>query len=280
MDYTTILVEFDDGVATLTLNRPEKRNAMNPVLGEEMTDALERLRNDPRCRVLVLTGAGKSFCAGMDLKEFFMDLRDDPAAYDRASRVAIEWRGRTLRLFPKPTIAMVNGHCFGGAFTIVEACDLAVAAEEAKMGLSEINFKMFPGGSVSKSMGNLLRPRDYKLYALTGRPFDGRRAAEMGFVNYAVPRDELRDNVMALAREIAAKDASALQATKEAYFHSLAMDWDSAMNYAGAMQAWHTQRQDDAFRNEGIGEFLDKKYKPGLGSADQARSGSGGDETN
>ena len=274
MEYRTIRVDFDDGVTTLTLDRPEKRNAMNPLLGEEMTDALERLRNDDRCRVLVLTGAGESFCAGMDLKEFFMDLRDKPAEYDRASRVAIEWRGRTLRLFPKPTIAMVNGHCFGGAFTIVEACDLAVAAEDAKMGLSEINFKMFPGGSVSKSMGNLLRPRDYKLYALTGRPFDGARAAEMGFVNYAVPRERLREDVMALAREIAEKDLSALQATKEAYFHSLGMDWDTAMNYAAAMQAWHTQRQNDAFREEGIGDFLDKKYKPGLG-ANPASAGDG-----
>ena len=242
---------------------------MNPLLGEEVSDALEQLRNDDSCRVLVITGAGGSFCAGMDLKEFFMDLRDKPAEYDRASRVAIEWRGRTLRLFPKPTIAMVNGHCFGGAFTIVEACDLAVAAEDAKMGLSEINFKMFPGGSVSKSMGNLLRPRDYKLYALTGRPFDGRKAAEMGFVNFAVPPERLREEVMALAHEIALKDSSALQATKEAWFHSLNMEWDTAMNYASAMQAWHTHRQNDAFRDEGIGDFLDKKYRPGLGSLDE-----------
>ena len=269
MEYKTILVDFDDGIATLTLNRPEKRNAMSPILGEEVSDALERLRNDDRCKVLVITGAGESFCAGMDLKEFFMDLRDKPAEYDRASRTAIEWRGRTLRLFPKPTIAMVNGHCFGGAFTIVESCDLAVAAEGAKMGLSEINFKMFPGGSVSKSMGNLLNKRDYMLYALTGRPFDGKKAAEIGFVNYAVTRKKLRANVMALAREIASKDGSALRATKEAFFHSLDMDWDSAMSYAGAMQAWHTQRQNDAFRDEGIGDFLDKKYKPGLGSNDE-----------
>ena len=213
-DYETLLVEFDDGVCLLTLNRPEKRNAMNPTLGEEITDTLERLRNDDRCRVLVITGAGESFCAGMDLKEFFIELQDKPAEYDRAHRVAVEWRGRTLRLFPKPTIAMVNGHCFGGAFTIVEGCDLAIVAEDAKMGLSEINFKMFPGGSVGKSMGNLLRPRDYMLYALTGRPMSGQIAADIGFVNYAVPRDKLRDDVMALAREIADKDPSALQATQ------------------------------------------------------------------
>ena len=269
-DYKTICAEFDDGVCLLTLDRPDKRNAMNPVLGEEITDALEKLRNDKRCRVLVITGAGESFCAGMDLKEFFIDLQDKPAEYDRAHRVAVEWRGRTLRLFPKPTIAMVNGHCFGGAFTIVEGCDLAVAAEDAKMGLSEINFKMFPGGSVGKSMGNLLRPRDYMLYALTGRPMTGKIAAEIGLINYAVPRQDLRDDVMALAHEIAAKDASALQATREIYTNSIDMNWDTAMNYALALQSAHTARQANAFREEGIGDFLEKKYKPGLGGHEDA----------
>ena len=269
-DYKTICAEFDDGVCLLTLDRPDKRNAMNPVLGEEITDALEKLRNDKRCRVLVITGAGESFCAGMDLKEFFIDLQDKPVEYDRAHRVAVEWRGRTLRLFPKPTIAMVNGHCFGGAFTIVEGCDLAVAAEDAKMGLSEINFKMFPGGSVGKSMGNLLRPRDYMLYALTGRPMTGKIAAEIGLINYAVPRQYLRDDVMALAHEIAAKDASALQATREIYTNSIDMNWDTAMNYALALQSAHTARQANAFREEGIGDFLEKKYKPGLGGHEDA----------
>ena len=270
-EYETLLVEFDKGVCILTLNRPEKRNAMNPALGEEITDALEHLRNDERCAVLVITGAGESFCAGMDLKEFFLELEDKPAEYDRAHRLAVEWRGRTLRLFPKPTIAMVNGHCFGGAFTIVEGCDLAVAAEDAKMGLSEVNFKLFPGGSVGKSMGNLLRPRDYMLYALTGRPMSGQNAAEIGFVNYAVPREDLRDNVMALAQEIAGKDASALQATREVYRFSLDMEWDTAMNYASALQAWHTTRQGNTFREKGIGDFLDKKYKPGLGGHENAK---------
>jgi trans-feruloyl-CoA hydratase/vanillin synthase len=273
MKYDTIRVDLADGVATLTLNRPEKKNAMNPRLHEEVTHALERLRYDDAARVVVVTGAGDSFSAGMDLKEFFIELKDKPAEYDRITRVSVEWRGRTLRHFPKPTIAMVNGHCFGGAFTIVGACDLATAAEDAKMGLSEINFKMFPGGSVSKSMGNLLRPRDYLWYAMTGRPFTGKIAAEIGFVNFAFPRERLREETMAAAREIAGKDPSALRATKDAYRHSLKMDWDAAMSYASAMEAQHVQRQSDAFRKEGIGDFLDKKYRPGLGGHEQAGRG-------
>ena len=107
---------------------------------------------------------------------------------------------------------------------------------------------------------------------MTGRPFDGKTAAEIGFVNFSVPLEELRETVMEAARDIAAKDPSALRATKEAYRHSLDMDWDTAMNYASAMEAQHTRRQDDAFRKEGIGDFLDKKYRPGLGGHEKVES--------
>jgi feruloyl-CoA hydratase/lyase len=167
----TVTVQIEDAVAIVTLNRPAKRNAMSPTLHLEMADVLEKLRYEPTSRVLIITGAGESFCAGMDLKQFFMDLKDNPPEFDRIFRIATEWRFRTLRYYPKPTIAMVNGYCFGGAFSIVEGCDLAFAAKEATFGLSEVNFKHFPGGSVSKSLANLLRPRDALFYAMTGRTF-------------------------------------------------------------------------------------------------------------
>src|SRR6201999_1804179 len=130
---------------------------------------------------VVITGAVDSFCAGMDLKEFFQELKDQPAEYDRIYRIAPGWPSRALRHFSHPTIAMINGFCSGGAFSIVESCDLAFAAEDAKLGLSEINFKGFPGGSVSKSLANLFRPRDALFYGLTGRLFDGREAERIGF---------------------------------------------------------------------------------------------------
>lgn len=262
--YETVLVDRVDGVTTITLNRPEKKNAMPPNLHLEMRELLERLTYDPETRVLVITGAGESFCAGMDLKEFFMALRDDPAEFARIRDISTEWRGRTLRYFPKPTIAMINGYCFGGAFAIVEGCDLAIAAEDAVFGLSEINFKHFPGGAVSKAIANILRPRDALFYALTGRPFDGKKAAEIGFVNYAVPRDQLRDETMALARELAAKDPLALKTTKDAYRHSLRMDWDDAMDYTTAKSNEKSYLQRDTWKDEGIGDFLAKRYRPGL----------------
>jgi trans-feruloyl-CoA hydratase/vanillin synthase len=264
MSYKTLLIEKSDGVAILTFNRPDKKNAMNPQLHEDMTAALEELRYDDAARVLILTGAGDTFCAGMDLKEVFYELRDQPARYDRVLRLATEWRGRTLRHYPKPTIAMVNGYCFGGAFSIVEGCDLAVAAEEATFGLSEINFKGFPGGSVSKSLANLFRPRDALFYGLTGRRFDGRTAASIGFVNLAFPAAQLRAETLKLAREIAAKDPAALRATKEAYRFSLEMPWEAAMNFAMAKEEELQHRQRIGWKTEGVGDFVQGKFKPGL----------------
>jgi trans-feruloyl-CoA hydratase/vanillin synthase len=264
MPYETLLIEKKNAVATVTLNRPAKRNAMNPQLHLDMTAALDELSQDDEAKVIVITGAGKAFCAGMDLKEFFVELKDDPKTYEKIWRLAVEWRGRTLRYYPKPTIAMINGYCFGGAFSIVEGCDLAFTAEDATFGLSEINFKLFPGGSVSKSLANLLRPRDALYYGLTGEPFDGKTAAEIGFVNKAFPEDQLLAEVTAVAERIAQKDYWALRATKDGYRHSLEMSWEAAMSYSMAKELELVQRQNDAWRTEGIGDFLDGKYRPGI----------------
>ena len=262
MEYETLLVENLDGVAVITLNRPEKRNAMNPTLHREMADLLEALRNDNAVRVLVITGAGPAFCAGMDLKQFFVELSDDPAEYDRIFRLATEWRGRTLRYYPKPTIAMINGFCFGGAFSIVEGCDLAYAAEEATFGLSEINFKHFPGGAVSKSLANLLRPRDALYYAMTGKSFSGTTAVEIGLINEAWSGAELRERTMEVAQCLREKDPEALRATKEGYRYSLEMTWEASIAFTHAKDVELKHLQNDG--REGIGDFLDGRYRPGL----------------
>src|ERR1700747_578719 len=106
MRLKTVEVSIQDRVAKVLLNRPEKKNAMNPQLHLDMVEVLEALRYDDAARVLVITGAGDSFCAGMDLKEFFHELKERPKEYDRVYRIATEWRSRTLRHYPKPTIAM------------------------------------------------------------------------------------------------------------------------------------------------------------------------------
>lgn len=272
MKLKTIEVSSHGGVAKVLLNRPEKKNAMNPQLHADMVQVLDALRYDRAVRVLVITGAGDSFCAGMDLKEFFHELKERPDEYDRIYRMATEWRSRTLRYYPKPTIAMVNGYCFGGAFSIVESCDLAFAAEDAKFGLSEINFKGFPGGSVSKSLANLFRPRDALFYGMTGRLFDGLEAERIGFVNKTLPHASLEDEVMQIAQEIAGKDPVALKATKDGYRYSLEMPMDAALNFSAAKEAEMTLRQGDAWRNEGIADFTQGRYRPGLGGHEAVKA--------
>ncbi|MEE8344278.1 MAG: enoyl-CoA hydratase-related protein, partial [Woeseiaceae bacterium] len=134
-----VLVEFEDGIAWVYFNRPEKRNAMSPALNTEMRATVETLATDDRCGVFVLSGKGEAFAAGMDLEEYFRATDDGPdTTLLNVRRVTEEWQWRWLRDYPKPTIAMVNGWCFGGAFAPVVACDLAFAAEGAMFGLSEI----------------------------------------------------------------------------------------------------------------------------------------------
>lgn len=159
---------------------------------------------------------------------------------------------------------MVNGYCFGGAFAIVEGCDIVVAADDAQFGLSEINFGIFPGGAVSKAVSNVMSQRNALFYGLTGRPFDGARAAEIGLVTYAVPAADLEEDVLTLAREVATKSAEALRATKEAFHLSRSSDWENSMSYAYARELAVTLRTADSWREEGITDFLEGKFKPGL----------------
>jgi len=267
-----IRYENVDGIVTLTIDRPEKRNAMNPEMHRQMHQALSTLRFDPEVRVLVITGVGESFCAGQDLKEYFYDFDQRQAKIEREQIRAIsnDWRNHILRLFPAPTIAAVNGWCFGGAFSIVCACDIAIAAEEATFGLSEINFRSIPGGMVTKNITEMLRPREGLYYALTGKTFDGKRAVEIGLATLAVPKARLMAEVYEHAELLKGKDAIALRQVKETFKISARMDYEEAYNYATAKAA-ETNYQQGRSGNmySEIGGFVKGEFKPGLGHKPQ-----------
>ena len=231
-NYQTVKVEKDNGITWVILNRPEKRNAMNPQLHYDMLDALTELETDPETQVVVLTGAGDSFCAGQDLREFFRALDNNPAERRRASWASQEWRWRRLFTFPKPTIAMVNGYCFGGAFTPLIACDFAVAAEDAVFGLSEVNWGIFPGGLVSRVLVDALSYRDAMYYIMTGDTFDGKKAAEMRLVTFAVPKAKLREDTVKLAKKLMEKNPHTLRAAKEVYKLCRTMDYSQEIGRA------------------------------------------------
>jgi trans-feruloyl-CoA hydratase/vanillin synthase len=266
MTWQTVEVEVADGIAWVTLNRPEKRNAMNPQLNTDMLDVLETLDADEDARVLVLTGAGDSFSAGMDLREYFRDVDEQPDHIQRkVRRDSMGWQWRTLRTYAKPTIAMVNGWCFGGAFTPLVSCDLAIAADDATFGLSEINWGIPPGGNVSRALAETVGTRDALLYIMTGRAFDGRRAAEMGLVNYSVPGERLREEVEALARDLLDKNPVVLRAAKLGFKHALGMSWEQAEDYFYAKLEQSQFLDTEGGREQGLAQFLDDKtIRPGL----------------
>jgi trans-feruloyl-CoA hydratase/vanillin synthase len=214
----------------------------------------------------VITGAGDSFSAGMDLKEFFRDL--DPLPYHkkiRLKRSAWQWQWKMLLNYPKPTIAMVNGWCFGGAFTPLVACDLAIAADEAQFGLSEINWGIIPGGNVTKAITATMPHRDAMYYAITGKTFDGRKAAEMRLVNESVPRSELRAKTRELAKLLCGKNPTVMRGTKMAVRLVQEMSWEMSNDYLMAKSSEAQFLDPERGRAQGLTQFLDEKsFQPGL----------------
>ncbi len=265
--YATVKIEKEDGITWVILNRPEKRNAMNAQLHFDMLDAITDLETDSETKVLVLTGAGNSWSAGQDLRGYFRDLDDKPAERRRASWASQEWRWRRLYTFPKPTIAMVNGYCFGGAFTPLIACDFAIAAEEAIFGLSEVNWGIFPGGLVSRVLAEAMTYRDAMYYIMTGDSFNGKQAATMRLVTFAVPQEKLRDETVKLAQKLMEKNPNALRAAKEVYKTCRTMDFWQAEDYMAAKGAALRATDPEKGREKGMKQFLDDKtYRPGFGA--------------
>jgi trans-feruloyl-CoA hydratase/vanillin synthase len=186
----------------------------------------------------------------------------------KAQRSSYGWF-RRLRWFERPTIAAVNGWCFGGAFGPLYSCDLAIAADEAVFGVSEINWGIIPGGNVTKVLAELMNFRNAMYYILTGETFDGKKAAEMGLVNYSVPHAELKDAVRKMAGKLLDKNPETLKAAKDAFRRVLEMPVDAAEDYLVVRQEALNWLDKSGGRNEGLKQFIhDKTYKPGLGAYD------------
>lgn len=269
--FKALCVEINDGIAWVVFNRPEKRNALNPTMNLELRDALEALELEEAARVLVLTGAGESWCAGMDLKEYFREVDKAPEiVVEKVRRDASMAGWRLLRMYSKPTIAMVNGWCFGGAFCPLVACDLAIASETAIFGLSEVNWGIPPGNVVSKALADTMGQRKALEYIMTGDTFTGKQAAEMGLVNKAVPLEQLRDETVALAGKLLAKNSVVLRAAKQGFKRCRELSWEQSEDYLYAKLDQSLLRDPERSRDKGLSQFLDEKsFKPGLGSHGQ-----------
>ena len=268
-----VLVDIEDGIAWVTLNRPDKRNAINPGIVWEMNAVLDAIEEDDAVQVVVITGSGDAFSAGQDLKEYFREPdAGPPLDRERLYRANAAWQWRRMMYFPKPTIAMVNGWCFGGAFQVLIGCDLAIASEDATFGLSEINWGIIPAGIVTKSLAEVMSQRDAMYYIMTGETFTGTQAAEMKVVNMAVPASELRARTKKLADTLKEKNPFVLRSAKTAYHHVKTMSWDTALEYLMAKSDQTKYRDPERGDQKGMQQFLDdKSYRPGLQSYDRKR---------
>ena len=247
-----LLREDNDGVTTLTLNRPKQYNALAEIVLDTLQKELEKIANDESVRVVVLAAKGKAFCAGHDLKE----MRSQPdesyynALFDKCSRMMM-----TIHRLPQPVIAKVQGIATAAGCQLVAICDLAVAADTARFATSGINVGLFcstPAVAVSR---NLSRKKALEIL-LTGEFIDAQTALEQGLVNRVVPLEALDAEVIALAEAIKAKSPVAVKTGKEMFYRQLEMGIEEAFHYASQVMACNMMAED---AGEGIDAFIEKR---------------------
>ncbi len=264
----TVAYDVIDRIAWVRFNRPDKRNCMSPTLNRDMMEVLDLLEFRDDVGVLVLSGEGTAWSAGMDLKEYFRETEAKGLGAQPSGAARELWLVAAPALVPKPTIAMVNGWCFGGGYGPLFACDLAFAADEAQFGLSEINWGILPGGGATKVATELLPFRKAMYHAMMGENVDGKTAADWGLVNEALPLADLKARVTEVANVLLKKNPVALKATKDAVRRVGVMSCDDAEDYLIRAQE-AANSFDNEGRKEGIKQFIDDKtFKPGLGAYD------------
>jgi enoyl-CoA hydratase len=252
MVYQNILLETTDRIATLTVNRPDKRNALNQATRDEILHALDSLQASGDSRVLVITGTGdKAFIAGADIGEF----EGRTALTQRESM-----KGRrifdAIEEFPKPTIAMINGFCLGGGMELALACDLRFAGDNARLGQPEINLGIIPGGGGTQRLTRLVGEGKAMELILTGDLIDAAPAKGIGLVNDVFPALELRNRVYALAARIAEKSPIALRMAKEAVKTAARMNLREGLDRETDLFCLTFGSEDKA---EGVRAFLEKR---------------------
>ncbi len=239
----SVLLEVDDHVALLTLNRPESMNAMNASLSRGLSAGLTRIDEDPEIRVGIITGNGRAFCAGADLKE--RARGGDSGAGWHSVEAYLDGYGRPPQPTMKPLIAAINGHALAGGFELALRCDLLIASNNATFGLPEIVHGFFPGGGGPQRLPRTI-PRAVAMeMILTGDPIDAETALRCGLVSRVVTPDELLPTVKQIAARIAEHNPLALRAVKEVTDGSDDMTLQQALRFGSALR-WIVGQTDEA----------------------------------
>lgn len=250
--YETITVERRDRVAVVTINRPEKRNALTIKTRAEGAAAFDELRDDEGVRVVVITGAGdKAFVAGADISEFA-----GRTALDQREVMAARSLFTAIDTFPKPVIAMINGYCLGGGCELALSCDLRVASQSASFAQPEINLGLIPGGGGTQRLTRLVGEGKAMELILTGDLIDAQTAFRIGLVNAVVPAADLEAHTMELANRIAQKSPVALRLAKEAVKLASRSTLDEGLRREVDLFALCFSSSD---KEEGVRAFLEKR---------------------
>ena len=248
----TILMEREGRVAILTVNRPDKLNALNDQVREDMLAALAQIENDDSLGVVVITGAGeKSFIAGADISEFEGRTPFDQRHAMRSPRIF-----DIMSSFPKPVIAMINGFCLGGGCELAMSCDLRIATEKARFGQPEIKLGLIPGGGGTQRLPRLVGTGHALRLILTGDMIGAAEAQAIGLVEMVVPHDELRAKTLELAQKIAAMSPLTVKVAKEAVRASEKMSLEEGIVYERDLFCLCFSTED---KNEGVDAFLAKR---------------------
>ena len=211
MNYPTLGYEKSNGTAVVTLDRPEVLNAMNKQLWSDLQAVLEDAKNDPLIKVVVITGKGRAFSTGADLKESKTRTVDQYRAYLES----LQEVSRAIIRYPKPTIAAINGYALGSGYELALACDIRIAAHEAKIGSPEARVSSSVTGGAFRLIQELVGPGKAKELLFTADPIDGREAERIGLVNRSVPMDELMPQALDMADKIAKNDLFSLKVIKK-----------------------------------------------------------------
>src|SRR5215217_3996421 len=248
----TILVEREGRVAILTINRPDKLNALNQQVRDEMLEILAGIEHDDGVGAVVITGAGeKSFIAGADIGEFAGRTPFDQRHAMRSPRIF-----DIMSSFPKPVIAMINGFCLGGGCELALSCDIRIASEKARFGQPEIKLGLIPGGGGTQRLPRLVGTGNALRLILTGDMIDAAEAKSMGLVEMVLPHEELRAKTLELAQKIAAMSPLTVKVAKEAIRASEKMSIEEGINYERDLFCLCFSTAD---KEEGVKAFLEKR---------------------
>jgi enoyl-CoA hydratase len=248
MAYENIIFEKEENIAIITFNRPEAMNALNNQTRAEFRAAIDDVAKDDSIKVLILTGSGKAFVAGSDIKEF--DATTPFVAHN------IGRLGEMVEQLEKPVIAAVNGFCLGGGNEIAMACDIIIASEKAKFGQTEINIGIIPGGGGTQRLQRLIGVCRAKELIFTGDIIRAEEAERLGLVNRVVPVDDLMSTAKEIAAKIATKSAAALKLAKQAINYGMQTNLASGLKYEYEMYALSLSLED---KKEGVNAFLEKR---------------------